>query len=78
MIATLRRADAAAGSRQDIRFQMVAGTDGLVRRVSLTVWPVRGPLPGFAGPTTWSVIYSALGSTPPIEIPTRVTDAVAR
>jgi hypothetical protein len=53
----------------DLQLKMTVASDGLVRQMSLIFRPLDPGSSEYTGPTTWSVTYSHLGSTPPITAP---------
>jgi hypothetical protein len=64
---------APGGYHDGIHFEMTAGPDGLVRQVRLTYQQQGAGAVAGESPTTWTISYSDLGTTPPIEPPTSST-----
>lgn len=72
MIVRLRSGNepgASGGSHSDAQVELIVGSDGLVRQVSVTFQQEGEKLPADNGTWAWSVDYSQLGSTPPISAP---------
>jgi hypothetical protein len=60
---------APGGRHSDTQVELIVGSDGLVKRVSVTFQQEGAKFPTDNGTTTWSVDYSQLGSTPAITAP---------
>jgi hypothetical protein len=60
--------DVPGGHHNNAQFQLVVGSDGLVRQVSVTFQQV-GDKPTDNGTYAWSIDYSKLGSTPAVTAP---------
>jgi hypothetical protein len=66
---------APGGYHNDLQLKMTVASDGLVRQIRLAFQQHGTNSPADAGPTTWTVTYSRLGSTAPITAPADSTPA---
>jgi hypothetical protein len=65
------------GFHRNLRLRMIVGSDGLVRKLSLTYRQADTRSPTTDGVYTWTIAYSHLAMTPPITQPHHAADAVS-